>query len=150
MNFSKKKKTESSSAEATKTVDPARPETLSKGRHSKETIALYEKSLQDYYAYRSKGLEHRRSVFEWQLFSAKIIFIIVILLVAIGILFAAIQFKQGISKQNDASSDLSTELELSTQSVRINSPVLGVIILFISLGFFYLYLVHIYPIENIF
>jgi len=65
-----------------------------------------------------------------------------------GIVFAAIQFHHGI--KGSSSLDINTEIELSTKNVKINSPVLGVIILLISLGFFYFYLVHIYPVENIF
>ena len=43
-----------------------------------------------------------------------------------------------------------TELSLSLREVKVRSPVLGVIILTISLAFFYLYLVHVYPIRNVF
>jgi hypothetical protein len=34
--------------------------------------------------------------------------------------------------------------------IKVSSPVLGVVILVISLAFFYFYLVYVYPIENIF
>jgi hypothetical protein len=43
-----------------------------------------------------------------------------------------------------------TELEISKSGVKVSSPILGVIILVISLAFFYLYLVYVYPIEEIF
>lgn len=133
--------------------DPARPESLAVTSSDPLTKKLYEKALQDYYIYRSEGLQHRRAVFIWQLFSAKLIFVIVLLLVASGIIFAAIQFRRGSQSESNTlqtKENMSTEMEISAKGVRINSPVLGVIILTISLAFFYLYLVYVYPIENIF
>ncbi len=59
------------------------------------------------------------------------------MLVSCGIVFAAIQ-------------PTTTELEISSNGVKVNSPVPGVIILVISLAFFYLYLVYLCPIENVF
>ena len=41
-----------------------------------------------------------------------------------------------------------TQLELSSTGVKLTSPVLGVIILVVSMGFFYLYLKTVYPIEE--
>lgn len=134
-------------------ADPARPEALPGASGDPQTRALYETALQDYYRYRSDGLQHRRSVFAWQLFSAKLIFVVVLLLVTCGVVFAAIQFRHGLQQSGDSSGDnsgMGTQMELSAEGVKISSPVLGVIILFISLAFFYLYLVYIYPIENIF
>ena len=45
---------------------------------------------------------------------------------------------------------LATHLELSAKGIVVNSSVLGVIILGLSLAFFYLYLVYVYPIQNVF
>jgi len=133
--------------------DPARPQPLPGASKDPKTNELYEKALQDYYHYRSEGLQHRRAVFKWQLFSAKLIFVIVLVLVGSGVVFAAIQFRFGIQNQKTGAvgaDTLSTEMELSASGIKINSPVLGVIILSISLAFFYLYLIYVYPIENIF
>ena len=134
-------------------VDPVRPLPLPGESTDPRTSELYEKALQDYYSYRSTGMQHRQAVFKWQLFSAKLIFAIALVLVASGVIFAAIQFRIGIQEQKNVAGGadrLSTEMELSTSGIKINSPVLGVIILTISLAFFYLYLVYVYPIENIF
>jgi uncharacterized membrane protein len=43
-----------------------------------------------------------------------------------------------------------TEIQASLQGIKVSSPVLGVIILIISFLFFYLYLVHVYPINDVF
>ena len=133
--------------------DPARPKSLPAGVSDPETKRLFEKALQDYYVYRSQGLDHRSEVFKWQLFSAKMIFVIVLGLVICGIVFAGIQFRAGMRQAGltgEKGENISTSVELSGSGVKISSPVLGVIILFLSLGFFYLYLVYVYPIENVF
>jgi len=41
------------------------------------------------------------------------------------------------------------QLELGQTGLKVSSPVLGVIILVISLAFFYLYLVYVYPIGEL-
>jgi hypothetical protein len=104
-------------------------------------------SAREYYAYKASGLRYRSRVFEWQLFSSRIIFATVILLVASGIVFAAIQFRAGL-KRPPAAAD-ATQIDLGAGSIKVSSPVLGVIILVISLAFFYLYLVYVYPISEI-
>ncbi len=115
-----------------------------------QTTAAYQATLQAYYAYRKTGYEHRLGVFAWQSLSTKVIFVVVLLLVLAGIYFAAIQFHAGLRRRDgvDAAPAEETELSLSLSEVKVRSPVLGVIILTISLAFFYLYLVHVYPIRN--
>lgn len=97
------------------------------------------------YRYQVAGLSHRESVFRWQLFSSKVIFWAVLVLVATGIFFSGVQFFRGFNAEA-----MQSELELSTGGVKVSSPVLGVIILVLSLAFFYLYLVYVYPIKEIF
>lgn len=88
------------------------------------------------------GLSHRQSVLEWQHISTKIILFVVLTLVGMGLYFAWVQFQKGETLNAD------NKIELSTEGLKISSPVLGVIILALSLGFFYLYLVHVYPITE--
>ncbi len=112
---------------------------------SDENKAIQQEAVAEYFHHVIESNEHQRRVFQWQLLSAKIIFAIVILLVAAGIYFAAVQFHHGI--RTGKSSEQETEFEASLKGIKVSSPVLGVIILTISLAFFYLYLVHVYPIE---
>jgi hypothetical protein len=108
---------------------------------------------QNYYGYMTHGYKHRKSVFSWQLFSSKIIFFVVIFLVLTGIYFAWLQFMYVIRKhkgQKTVGEELHTELTASGKEIKISSPVLGVIILVISLLFFLLYLKYVYPINEIF
>ena len=136
----------------TKIEDPARPDAPPEFIEDSETRKKYLGALKEYYEYRAAGLQHRREVLKWQLFSAKVIFSIVLLVVATGIVFAGIQFSvdlRRISQGKEAEAPI-TELQASTEGIKVTSSVLGVIILALSLAFFYLYLVHVYPIEDIF
>ena len=66
----------------------------------------------EYYTYRASGLQHRRRVFEWQLASSKLIFVTVLMLVASGIVFAAIQFGAGLKRAGTEARDGATEIDL--------------------------------------
>ncbi|MBT5552134.1 MAG: hypothetical protein HOJ79_16840 [Nitrospina sp.] len=93
--------------------------------------------------YYKRGLEHRTEVFKWQHFSTQVIFYVVLFLVGVGVYFAWVQFQAGENSQAN------NEIEVSLTGVKVSSPVLGVIILVLSLAFFYLYLVYVYPIKEI-
>ena len=88
-------------------------------------------------------LNHRENVLKWQHLSTQIILFVVLVLVSLGLYFAWVQF------HSDTINQEKSELELSVNGVKMSSPVLGVIILTLSLGFFYLYLVYVYPITII-
>ena len=116
------------------------------------TYTTYLQALQEYYKYRISGLKHRQRVFDWQLLSSKIIFFVVVTLVLAGVYFAAVQFHVGLKSKNiqgDTQME-TTEFSASMEGIKVSSPILGVIILALSLGFFYLYLVFVYPISEIF
>jgi len=122
-----------------------------------KTERMYKEAWQAYYQYLSRGLEHRQQVYRWQFRSSKIIFYTVLLLVFIGIIFSGIQFYKamrlasGSSESDEAHSEsMRSEFEATPGGIKISSPVLGVIILTISLAFFYLYLVYVYPINELF
>ena len=128
--------------------------------------AALAESLTAYYRYRTTGFEHRRAVFDWQLLSSKIIFVAVILLVTIGVYFSWLQFMaehrrhpapapaapepEGEAAPAGPIARAVTTLEATASGIKVSSPVLGVVILMISLAFFYLYLVHVYPVNEVF
>ncbi|MDZ7757700.1 hypothetical protein [Rhodohalobacter sp.] len=118
------------------------------------TIAMYQKAMQAYYEYRVSGFEHRKNVFLWQLVSSKMIFFGVLLMVFCGICFSGIQFYKSMTMSKvegvEAIDTGVTEFEASTSGIKVTSSVLGIIVLVISLAFFYLYLVYVYPISEIF
>lgn len=112
---------------------------------SEESLAAAQSAFQGYYDYRVNAFEHRYRVFQWQYYSSIAIFVTVILIVAIGIYFAWRQFHETENKSEMGT----TKFEASESGFSISSPVLGVIILLISLAFFYLYLVYVYPINDV-
>jgi hypothetical protein len=128
--------------------------------------AALQASLTAYYQYRESGYVHRRAVFDWQLFSSKIIFYLVILLVLLGVYFSWLQFmaehrkpakREAVEVETTAPVDgdkprggLLTTFKAGSGGLEVSSPVLGIVILAISLAFFYLYLTHVYPITEIF
>jgi hypothetical protein len=114
------------------------------------TTRHYLQALEKYYDYRIFGYQHRENVFKWQLFSSKVTFVVVLLLVLVGIFFSYLQFKKSFQAGEGKIAELMTNLEASPQGIKLSSPVLGVIILLISLLFFYLYLIYIYPIIETF
>ena len=113
------------------------------------TRQVFKRARMQYFNYFIEGYKHRQNVFHWQLLSSKIIFIVVVILVFSGIIFAAIQFHDGLKNLPKQTSQ-TTSLEAGKSGVKVSSPILGVIILVISLIFFYLYLVYLYPIKEIF
>ena len=150
-----------------KLLAPAAPPA---GEDDPKLRAKYLEAMDGYFDYHTAGYLHRQRVFEWQLISSKIIFVLVTLLVASGIYFAALQFHEGMRRRAGELADAArksgsaqgerplTRLEDSTattfsasaKGIAVSSPVLGVIILVISLAFFYLYLVYVYPITELF
>jgi hypothetical protein len=118
-----------------------------------KTLERYSQAVNQYYEYQISGFKHRQRVFQWQLSSSRIIFAVVLVVVFAGILFAAAQFYLGVRTRVAKQAALPTqvtEFEASLKGIKVSSPVLGVVILAISLGFFYLYLVYVYPISEIF
>ena len=132
--------------------DPMLPDSPGAFMADSLTSKKYQAALQEYYDYHVSGLKHRSKVFTWQLFSSKIIFAVVLILVFAGIYFAAVQFHVGVKQAKENSKDFNdrTEISASAEGIKVSSPVLGVIILVISLAFFYLYLIYVFPIEDIF
>ncbi|MCB1492689.1 MAG: hypothetical protein KDJ77_12985 [Rhodobiaceae bacterium] len=106
-------------------------------------------AFKSYYDYRVRGFAHRSDVFAWQLLSSKLIFALVVAIVLLGLYFSWLQFHASY-RGNAGHGDTDTTVELGTTGIKITSPVLGVIILTLSLAFFYLYLVNVYPIDEVF
>lgn len=143
-----------------------------------ESARICNAAVQAYYQYRIESFDHRRRVYEWQLFSSRLIFYVVVLLVLSGIYFAGVQFHAGLrggrskskaamktdsegtqggtaSASEDApgttkAAPVVTQLEVSPTGIKVSSPILGVIILVISFAFFYLYLRYVYPVFDSF
>jgi len=89
------------------------------------------------------SLRYTRSTFEWQYASTIAIFFVVMLLICCGLYFSYLQFKTA------ARAPTQTSIKIGKDGLEINSPVIGLLILFLSVGFFYLYLANVYPISEV-
>lgn len=110
-------------------------------------------------AYNIWANDFRRRTYENQLIQTRIIFVLVLALVFAGLFFSWLQFqhsfhlKQVLRKHVAAKVDEAAaatpaqdEFAFGKDGVVIKSAYLGVIILTISMAFFFLYLVYVYPI----
>lgn len=142
----------------------------------KTEIAL-ERSRQRELEDENYAMHHRWRSFDFQYRASIIIFILVIVIVLCGLVFSAWQFrlamkqmrvKETVAKAVGQSADsfpqlpaeqqatespamkaLKNEMEVSAAGIKVNSSVLGVIILVLSIVFFYFYLLYVYPIKYI-
>jgi hypothetical protein len=108
-------------------------------------------------------MDHEMSAFRLQYYSSITIFILVVVIVSSGLYLSYRQFilserllsqqvklnQQTIEKGDNQPLITNSSLELSKDGVKINSAVIGLIILVISLVFFFLYLKYVYNIDSI-
>jgi hypothetical protein len=102
----------------------------------------------DFYASQSGDILFRKDAFEWQLFSSRIVFALVLLVVFAGLGFSTLQFYMDFRTKTTGPATASS-LQLSKDGITVSSPVLGVIILVVSITFLYLYLQFVYPIHEL-
>lgn len=121
-------------------------------------------------SWRNLAMGHRQRTFEWQLFSSKVVFWMVFAIVAVGLWFSGYQLfgapgsrrvQQPLSPEGSTDVEAKTAqadaeaanheftAELGPLKLSATSPVLGVIVLVISIVFFFLYLDRVYPIREI-
>ena len=93
------------------------------------------------FEYDKFALDHARRTYEWQYRSGIVIFVLVIASVALGLWMSFLHFYQGRKGGGT--------MKVSKDGVEVSSPVIGLLILVVSLGFFYLYLSQVYPITEV-
>ena len=107
-------------------------------------------------------MEHEMRAYQFQYYTSLIIFIMVLIIVALGLYLSYRQFtlterlaekaakKKVIPGETEISKDplfSTSSLELNKDGFKINTAVIGLMILIISLAFFFLYLNVVYKIE---
>lgn len=122
-----------------------------------------------YYDFIGKQYSRSEKFLDWQLYSSIIIFWVVIGLVICGVVFSAVQFIMGlrsskivalkarqaidgngkIEEKADDDNSKFTKIKFGTEGFEFSSSILGVIILAISIAFFYLYLSFVYPLNEL-
>lgn len=122
-----------------------------------QNLILKEEYGKAQYDFDKKALLHASDVFEWQLFSAKFIFSIVILIVGLGLFFSGYHFyhhvqiltgKIKLNKSKSGSANSDTSIEAGPGGIKLNSSLIGVVILTLSLAFFFLYLQYVFPVNQ--
>lgn len=118
-------------------------------------------ALKENFTYESERLKHRKWVFRFQLVATNISFVIVIVMVAFGLRFAYVQFSREFPRVLPATAAIdlggraennistTTDIEVSLARVKISSSILGVVILGLAMGFFYLYIRFVFPIQGV-
>lgn len=103
----------------------------------------------EYYKWR---VEFSKASWEWNQWTGKVIFCLVIGIVIFSMFISAAQFRSDLwLRRYKAQVDKSDEggapikFEISPEKIAVQSQTIGVIILAASLAFFFLYLEHIYP-----
>ncbi|NER80453.1 MAG: hypothetical protein F6K42_12925 [Leptolyngbya sp. SIO1D8] len=86
-------------------------------------------------------------VMAWHFMSSIIIFFVVLTIIGIGLYFSYLQFKLSVIQRKDKISP--STLKIGRDGFEISSSIIGLLILIISLAFFYLYLENVYPIRVI-
>lgn len=97
-------------------------------------------------SYNNWALKNRIKVIEKQQVFAKFIFVLVIIVVLSGLVFSALQFRNALKHSNKKNTVSDTTVKASLAGIEVSSSILGVIILTLSIVFFYLYLTRVYPV----
>lgn len=123
-------------------VKPNTPQTSSEVPTSSNSQARDQRgmltAIEDYNIW---SLEHRKVALQFQLLKDNILFVIVLAIVSFGLYLAYTQFEKG--GQHEGS------LKLGPAGVEVTSSILGIFILAFSMGFLYLYLVHVFPLQEL-
>lgn len=111
---------------------------------SDRTVQMYDSSLTSFYKFKIIEFNRANKVLKWQYTSGKIIFWVVLFIVMSGLILSGIQFYYS-SKSNFQQPY--SEIKVGYSGIRLHTSVLGLLILIVSIAFFYLYLKHVYPVS---
>jgi hypothetical protein len=147
-------------------ITASQKQTTEKGLGSLSEAALPEtpKMLHAREEYTIFAWKNRQDAFAWQSISTKVIFWVVIIVVLAGLYLSWMQFnfahnapltktrqtKKGQANMGNPNDQIeASTIEISTSGVKITSSVIGLIILVLSIVFFFLYLKFVYPIIEV-
>ncbi|MBI2994123.1 MAG: hypothetical protein HYY48_08115 [Gammaproteobacteria bacterium] len=145
IDFAKAAETARASAEAVRpgTTGLSASDDLRRTRDEATKASLLE--LKAYYENRSNydknAWQQRLTVFRWHYWSSIFIFLMVVVLITFAMRMAYLEFRAGANE--------TTTFKISRDGLEISSTVIGLIVLIVSLGFFYLYLSEVYPVKAI-
>lgn len=97
----------------------------------------------------------RQRNFEWQLLSSQLIFGVFVIFVLCGLYFSYLQFTakkmptaNNSNLPNPPEAPIVSQLDISATGVKVSSPVIGLLILVLSLVLFYIYVKEVYPLRT--
>lgn len=96
----------------------------------------------------------RLNAFWWQALASQVLLCVVVVVCLSGVFFSGYQLWIATSRgpvdgsAKSTADPISTSVELSWQSVRVTSSVIGLIVLVVSVAFLYLFLKEVYKIET--
>ena len=125
-------------------------------RKTKETINSLEEERIEYEIW---IINYKKKIYEYQYFSGQILLFISITVLVCGLYFSYVQFSDRINSnrlnnhgsenlENNDNDKSKTSLKIGAAGIEISSSIIGLLILCVSLAFFYLYIANIYPIEG--
>jgi len=98
-----------------------------------------------YIDYQIWALKHSEKLFFWQHLVSQVISFLAFTMVAIGFYYAGVQFKTAQQHASDAQLQ-HTEIKATLEGFSVKTSALGVVILAMSMAFFFLYLKYVFPI----
>ena len=105
-------------------------------------------------------LQYERKIFEYQHISSIVLLCVSLMVLICGLYFSYMQFKdrtghidtnkaiQNSLKDLDNDEESKTSLKIGMAGIEISSSIIGLLILCVSLAFFYLYIANIYPVVD--
>lgn len=99
--------------------------------------------------YDTWALQNRKGLIQRQQNISIMIFVLVVIVVSTGLIFSALQFRIAMKGMKRKGLSPDTSFKASFTGVEVSSSILGVIILTLSLVFFYLYLTNVFPIVTL-
>jgi len=112
-----------------------------KGSTDEEFAKNYTKAKLEWATY---TIENAKRVFTMHYWTSILVFVVVISIVIFSLFLSWLQFVKDL-KTGPTKIEMN-EIAINKEGIKLKSSVIGVIILVISLGFFYLYLKYVYPV----
>ena len=129
---------------------------------------LLKSDLEDHAKHLQWQRKFSRESWDWHLFSTKLLLYVVMSIVAFGLLITYLQFTRDgakalrsrskaiaqasdgqVAKDTAGAGETPSTVKLSAAGIEITSQVIGLLVLAFSLGFFYLYVKVVYPMQEV-
>jgi hypothetical protein len=153
-----KNKNESRVPKLQKSIDNSTLEKIADKSNQTVIQAKYDLGEKQY-KYESWRIDYTKRLYEYQMYSSVVLLILSFLVLGCGLFFSYMQFQNRLKNinpkmlssnnpngQEENNDENKTSLKISMAGIEISSSIIGLLILCVSLAFFYLYIANIYPI----